>query len=184
MRPSHQLFDLWNISNSNVAHSTGSDWIYSLCGLTDGYWMTRWVGPGLFHFDNDGVLTETVSSIQTTRGDLPLDDTLKPYYITNQGDSVLWFTTNEFLVHYDLRSKKALLYKPPDGTSITGLRTITMVNDRSWWIRTRNNGPNGIYVFDPVARKFLKHFTTSPHCNDCVPPNLLSIYLSRNGTYI
>ncbi len=185
VRPSHQLFDLWNISNSNVAHSTGSDWIYSLCSLTDGYWMTRWVGPGLFHFDNDGVLTETVSSIQTTRGDLPLDDTLKPYYTTNQGDSILWFTTNEFLVHYDLRSKKALLYKPPDGTSITGLRTITMVNARSWWIRTRNNGPNGIYVFDPVTRKFLKHFATSSHCNDCVPPNLLSIYLSsKRDLYI
>ncbi len=141
--------------------------------------MTRWVGPGLFHFNKDGVLTETVSRIQSAEGDLFLDNSLKPYYITSQGDSVLWFTTNEFLVHYNLKSKRAILYKPPDGSSITGLRTITKVNDHTWWIRTRNNGPNGIYVFDPAARKFLKHFANSPHCDDCVPPNLLSIYLSN-----
>jgi len=178
VRPSHQLFDLWNIYDSDGTHTAGRDWIYSLCNLSNGYWMTRWVGPGLFHFDKDGILTETVSNIQTTHGAAPVADSLKPYYITNQGDSVLWFTTNEFLVHYDLQSKKARLYKPPDGTSTTGLRTITMVNDHSWWIRTRNNAPNGIYIFDPVSRKFLKHFTTSPGCEGCVPPSLLTIFLS------
>ena len=178
VRPSHQLFDLWDISSPDEAHSAGSDWIYSLCDLTNGYWMTRWVGPGLFHFDTDGVLTETVNDIQTTHGNLPLDDSLKPYYITSLGDSVIWFTTNEFLVHYDLKSHKAVLYKPPDGTSTTGLRTITMVNDQLWWIRTRNNGPNGIYLFDPMARKFLKHFENSAECTGCVPASLLTIYLS------
>jgi len=181
VRPSQQFFDLWNISNPNVTTATDRDWIYSLCDLSNGYWMTRWIGPDLFHFDKNGLLTETVSSVQTANGPMSLADSLKPYYITNQGDSVLWFTTNEFLVHYELRSKKALLYKPIDATTSTGLRTITIVDDHTWWIRTRNNGPNGIYIFDPIARKFLKHFTNSANCNDCVPPMLLAIYLSRKG---
>ena len=178
VRPSHQLFDLWNISDADATRFSGSDWIYSLCDVSNGYWMTRWIGPGLFHFDKGGVLTETVNYVKTGHRNLPVADSLKPYYITNAGDSILWFTTNQFLVHYDLRSKEALLYKPPDATSTTGLRTITMVNDHTWWIRTRNNGPNGIYVFDPLARKFLKHFTNSPQCTGCVPADLLSIYLS------
>jgi ligand-binding sensor domain-containing protein len=185
VRPSHQLFDLWNISGADATHSTGSDWIYSLCDLSSGYWMTRWIGPGLFHFDKEGLLKEMVNYVKTDHGNLPVADSLKPYYITNEGDSILWFTTNEFLVHYDLRSKKAVLYKPLDATSNTGLRTITIVNDHTWWIRTRNNGPNGIYVFDPIARKFLKHFTNSPHCTGCVPADLLSIYLtSKKDLYV
>ena len=178
VRPSQQFFDLWNISNPDVTTATVRDWIYSLCDLTDGYWMTRWIGPDLFHFDKNGLLTETITSVQIGNRVSSLADSLKPYYITNQGDSVLWFTTNEFLVHYNLKSKKALLYKPVDATISTGLRTITIVDDHTWWIRTRNNGPNGIYIFDPIARKFMKHFTNSTQCTGCVPASLLTIYLS------
>ena len=179
-KPSRQLFDLWNISNiSGTAADSISDWIYSICEVSDGYWMARWIGPGLLHFNKEGKLTEKVLSIPANGGSRSLGDTMKPYYIANQGDSVLWFTTYDRLVHYDLRSRKALQYKPPDATAMTGLRTILMVDDHTWWIRTRNNGPNGIYIFDPIARKFTKHFTNSPGCNDCVPPDLLTIFLSR-----
>jgi len=180
-RPSHQLFDLWNINPPDSMHPTGSDWIYSLCNVSNGYWMTHWVGPGLFYFDKNGLLVETINQISTNHGRLPVGDSLKPYYIANQGDSVLWFTTNEFLVHYDLRSRKALLYKPPDANLNTGLRTITVINAHTWWIRTRNNGPNGIYIFDPIARKFIKHFTNSAGCKNCVPTNLLRIFLTDKG---
>jgi len=179
--PSHQLFDLWNINPPDSLHPTGSDWIYSICNVSNGYWMSHWVGPGLFHFDKNGLLMETIDKVRTANGNLLVADTLKPFYIRNEGDSVLWFTTNEFLVHYDLDSKKALLYKPPEGNSNTGLRTITVINGHSWWIRTRNNGPNGIYVFDPIARKFIKHFSNLPGCTNCVPTNLLRIFLSSKG---
>src|SRR5262249_23693832 len=51
----------------------------------------------------------------------------------------------------------------------------------TWWIRTRNNGPNGIYVFDPTTRKFIKHFTNTPGCDNCVPIELLTIFRSSKG---
>ena len=184
-RPSYQLFDLWNINSPDSSHAIGSDWVYSLCHVSNGYWMTHWVGPNVFHFDKNGELVETLNELRTENGLLPAADSLKPYYITNQGDSVLWFTTNEFLVHYDIHSKKTLLYKPTDASSNTGLRTITVIDDHTWWIRTRNNGPNGIYVFNPIARKFTKHFTNSPACNNCVPVNLLRIFLSsKRNIYV
>jgi len=178
-QPSRQLFDLWNISNSSaISLAKASDWIYSLCEVSNGYWMTRWIGSGLFYFNKEGQLMDTVIKIRTAHGIVRLSDSLKPFYVTSQGDSILWFTTHEYLVHYDLNTKMAVLYKPPDVNPNTGLRTITTINDHSWWIRTRNNGSNGIYIFDPIERKFTRHFTNSPGCSGCVLPNLLTIYFS------
>jgi ligand-binding sensor domain-containing protein len=177
--PSRQLFDLWNISNSGTPGTSVSDWIYSISEVTYGYWMSRWINPNLYYFNKEGVLKDSLTSITTASGKLfPLSDSLKPYYVCNDGDSILWFTTNEYLIHLDLNSKKALLYKPPDAEPFTGLRTITKVNDHCWWIRTRNNGPNGIYVFNPLSGKFTDHFTTG--CNTCVARELLCIYLSHS----
>jgi len=186
-KPSRQLFELWNMSSSSAISTTAvSDWIYSICEVSDGYWMTRWVGSDLFHFTREGTLTDSVGTIRTVNGNFVLaSNSLKPYYITSQGDTVLWFTTNEFLVHYNVESKRAILYKPPDADSITGLRTITIMNDHTWWIRTRNNGPNGIYVFDPIARKFIRHIINAPGCSTCVPADLLTLYLtSKKELYV
>lgn len=185
-KPSRQMFDLWNISaSSGILPTTVSDWIYSLCEVSDGYWMTRWIDTGLYYFNKEGILTETVNTIRSANRSYILGGPLKPYYICSEGDSVIWFTTDEYLVHYDLRSKEALLYKPPDGNFMTGLRTITVADDHDWWIRTRNNGSNGIYIFDPTERKFTKHFSNSPGCNNCVPPELLALYLdSKKELYL
>src|SRR5262249_34140104 len=108
-------------------------------------------------------------------------DSLKPFFLRNDGDSILWLTTDVCLIHYDLRSRQALIFKPPGADSRTGLRTIVPVNNHSWWIRTRNNGPNGIYVFDPIERKYTRHFSHEAACNDCVPSSLLKILLSKQG---
>ncbi|HEY2720787.1 MAG TPA: two-component regulator propeller domain-containing protein [Chitinophagaceae bacterium] len=177
--PSRQLFDLWNISGSSGTLPTSiSDWIYSFCQVSNGYWMTRWIGPGLYYFNQEGILKKTIDTVQIKEQRVALSDSLKPYYIMNQGDTILWITTNKYLIHYDLRSKRAILYKPPDAEPLTGLRTITEINDHSWWIRTRNNGQNGIYIFNPLTGTFIKHYTYSPGCSNCVPPKLLTLYLS------
>ncbi|MBS1621135.1 MAG: histidine kinase [Bacteroidetes bacterium] len=178
-RPSRQMFDLWNISStSGILSTTISDWIYSLCEVSGGYWATRWRDAGLYFFNKEGILTETVNKIRTANGSYLLSGVLKPYYVCNFDDGSIWFTTDEYLVHYDLSSRKAQLYKPPDGNSLTGLRTITVANDHTWWIRTRNNGSNGIYIFDVVKKIFVKHFTNFPGCKNCVPPLLLTLYLT------
>jgi hypothetical protein len=68
----------------------------------------------------------------------------------------------------------------PGGNWATGLRTIVIVDAHSWWIRTRNNGPNGIYVFDPINKKFTKHLVHTGGNDDSVPANLLTLLLSSN----
>lgn len=185
-KPSRQLYDLWNITaSSGIVPTTASDWIYSLCELPNGYWMTRWNAPGIYFFDKEGRIEKSVKTTQTIKGTITLSDSLKPFYICTQGDSTLWITTNKSLIHYDLRTGMSILYTPQAGNNYTGLRTITKVDEHHWWIRTRNNGANGIYIFDPVKREFTKHFTSSSGCNNCVPAKLLSIFLSsRKEIYV
>lgn len=179
VRPSRQLFELWDISSSSELLPTAvSDWIYSICETSKGFWMARWVGPGIYFFSKEGKPVKSIQRIFVDHKVDSLSGSLKPYYIGHSGDTVLWITTNEYLIHYDIHSDRAELFKPADGDDITGLRTITVIDDHHWWIRTRNNGPNGIYIFDPVIKKFTYHFKNSPDCDDCVPPKLLTLFYS------
>ncbi len=186
--PSRQLYDLWNMSgNSSENETNNSDWAYSIAETGSGYWMSPWIGKLLYFFNKEGELKDsaTLQSVRTPQGEYLSPDSKKPYYVMNQGDSVLWFTTDAYLIHYDLRSKQGLAYRPEDAKLYTGLRTITILDSAHWWIRTRNNGANGIYIFDPLRKKFLKHFVNSPDCDKCVSPRLFFIYLDgRHEIYI
>ena len=186
VQPSRQHFELWNISTPSGGSGTnGGDWIYSRCTVPGGFIMSHFVGPWLYLFSKDGTLIRRITHVQSNLGYRELTDSLKPFYVYNQGDSVIWFTTNEYLARYSLREKKAILYKPPDPAAYTGLRTILPLNAHTWWIRTRNNGPNGIYVFDPVERRFIKHYTNYPGCEGCAPQQLLHMFLtSRKELYL
>jgi ligand-binding sensor domain-containing protein len=178
--PSGQQFELWNIAPATgLLPTIVNDWIYSICEVPGGYWMSRWTNPGLFYFNRDGKLEKSLFRIKTNSGTLPLSDTLDPYFLLSRGDGSIWFTTAEYLVHYTPQSGKVALFKPPDASAMTGLRSILIINDHTWWIRTRNNGPNGIYVFDPVTGKFTKHFQNTHGCKGCVPPYLLCVFLSK-----
>jgi ligand-binding sensor domain-containing protein len=180
VQPSRQHFDLWNISiPSNRSSADNGDWIYSRCTIPEGFVMSHFVDPWLYVFDKDGNLIRTITHLKTSLGYRELTDSLKPYYVYNQGDSIIWFTTNQYLVSYSLRGKSAEIYKPPDTGSFTGLRTILPLDDHTRWIRTRNNGPNGIYVFDPIARRFVNHYANYPGCDGCVPPQLFDMFLTR-----
>lgn len=185
VQPSRQYFELWNISAPGGRTPSEGDWVYSRCVIPGGFIMSHFVGPWLYVFNRDGTLVRTITHMQTNLGYLALADSLKPFYLYNQGDSILWFTTNQYLVRYDLRERRAVVYKLPDAVPYTGLRTILPLDDHTWWIRTRNNGPNGIYVFDPVRRRFTKHYTNYPGCGHCVPQQLFHMYLtSRKELYV
>lgn len=172
--PSRQVYDLWPIP------TTVADWVFSLCETRDGYWTVRWMGESLDFFDRNGHLSHVIDSIRVGGKKLPLVDSLKPYCVFNEGDSVLWFTTGIFLARIDISSKKVQLFKPPDGYNMTGLRSILPLDDHTWWIRTRNDGANGIYVFDPKRCQFTGHFVNKPGQPGSVPAQLLCIFQTSN----
>jgi ligand-binding sensor domain-containing protein len=167
IEPYKQLFDEWG-GDQQASSYSGSDYVYSASQNSQGMWVSRWIANALFFVDQAGNLKKKI----------PLNDSLKSYYLLGEGDSVLWFTTDQFLVHYNVYSNSMKIYKPPDGYEYTGLRTIVPVDAHTWWIRTKNNGPNGAYTFDPIERKFKKHYPHFPGCTSCPPPQLTDIFLS------
>jgi ligand-binding sensor domain-containing protein len=176
VEPSRQLFGLWNIYTREELNSQPVlDYVYSCCENRAGLWMTRWIDTGLFCFSRNGDLIKRISSVRVGDRRVQLKDHWKPFYILAQGDSVLWFTTSDLLVHYNILSGRAEPYRIPDSSDNIGLRTIVKIDDRTWWIRTRNNGLGGIFVFDPVARIFTGHYRDTAGCRNCVPPYLLDL---------
>ncbi len=146
--------------------------------------MTRWISSELFYFKKNGELIKTIPTLKRGNRRVSLRQGWKPAFLMSLGDSSLWFTTDKCLVRYNPISDRSEFYDAPDGYEGTGLRTIVPIDDRHWWIRTRNNGANGIYVFDPIARKFTRHYQDTTGCNGCVPASLLDlVHTSRGQIY-
>jgi len=185
VEPYRQVFELWDIFPPTVSMANRvSDYIYACSENSSGYWMSKWgVGPGLFHCDTNGVFVKEITTVYNGHEPVQLDTReCKPYDVLCQGDSVIWFTTANGLARYTPATGQVKLYPAPDRNDENfniGLRTILPYDEHTWWIRTRNNGLNGIYVFDPVAGKFTRHYACTEGCIGCPPPKLLDMLLTR-----
>lgn len=185
VEPYRQVFELWDIFPPGASiHDLVSDYIFSCSENSSGYWMSRWqVGQGLFHCNKNGVFIEEIKTVYAGHKPVHLDTReFKPYDILCQRDNVIWFTTANDLVRYTPATGQVKLYPAPDRTNENfdlGLRTILPYDEHAWWIRTRNNGLNGIYIFDPVAGIFTRHYASIEGCTGCPPPKLLDMVLTK-----
>lgn len=185
VEPYRQVFELWDILSPTASvHDLVSDYIYSCSENSAGYWISRWqVGQGLFHCDKTGAFIEEIKTVYNGHNAVHLDTReFKPYDLLCRGDSVIWFTTANDLAQYTPSTGQVKLYPAPDKTKENfdlGLRNILPYDDHTWWIRTRNNGLNGIYVFDPAAGKFTRHYPSTEGCTGCPPPKLLDMVLTK-----
>jgi len=108
-------------------------------------------------------------------------DSLKAFYIHCAGDSLLWFTTENALVQLNLKTGKVFFYRPSGNSFPIGLRTIVPLNDHTWWIRTRNNGANGLYIFDPQKREFVHHYECDKDRKGSAPMFIMDIFRGNNN---
>ncbi len=181
VEPSKQLFDRWRIyGDDEISQYPMSDNAYSCSQNSQGLWMVRWLNPCLSFFNKSGELVKKITVVYDRNKPYALTvDSSRPYYIQCDGDSMLWFTTNREIIHYNIKSGRAKFYQPSDSYNYTGFRTIVEQDKHHWWIRTRNNGGNGIYVFDPVTGKFTKHYSNIEGRSGSPPMFLLDIIISR-----
>ena len=171
VRPSQQQFELWSINGSAALNRQGvADFVYSCDENNSGIWFSTWLTQGLSLFNRSGELQTNYFKT------IPQPDSLKAFYIHCSGDSILWFTTENALVQLNLKSRKVILYKPPAGNFPIGLRTIVPLNDHTWWIRTRNNGANGLFVFDPTEKKFVHHYECNKKPAGSAPTFIMDIF--------
>jgi ligand-binding sensor domain-containing protein len=176
VRPSQQQFELWNTNTSEELNRQGvADFVYSCDENNSGLWFSTWLSQGLFLFNKSGELQSKYLKI------IPILDSLKPFYIHCVGDSVLWFTTENALVQLNLKKVRLYFYKPPPNNPPIGLRTIVSLNEHKWWIRTRNNGANGLYIFDPSEKKFIHHYGCDKDRKGSAPMFIMDIFHGNKG---
>ena len=171
VQPSRQYFESWSIFGSN--DTSGQfifDYPYALAENKDGIFVSTWLRSGLLFFNKSGEIRNKISFYHQHELTLPNDQyPLKQYDVRWDGSNALWFSASYSLVNLDLASGKKTVYEIPDKKDDIGLRTILSLDEHHWWIRTRNNGGNGVYIFDPVARKFTRHYEYNPDCKGCAP---------------
>ncbi len=181
VQPTKQNFESWSIFEPNdTSRQSILDYPYAFAGNKEGIFVSTWMRSGLIYFDSNGESRTKMSLHHLNEVGMRASfDSLKPYDVRIKGSNLLWFSADYLLVNLDLGSGKMRIFKPPDGQQGLGLRTIIPYDDHDWWIRTRNNGGNGIYVFDPIAGKFTRHYEYNPDCKSCPPNYIMDIIVTR-----
>jgi ligand-binding sensor domain-containing protein len=184
VEPYKQLFEEWAVKNDlSLYHS--SDDVYSASKNNEGMWLTKWMSKDLFFANQNGEIEKQLSRLGSGINSFSFTDITKAFYVRCDGDSVLWITTDQYLVRFNIQKNSVKTFKAADMNNLTGLRTIVPYDNHRWWIRTRNNAYNGLYVFDPVAGKFSRHYSYYPGCKSCPPPYLMDITLtSKKELYV
>ena len=181
VQPSKQYFELWNIfSPEGGDRNYIFDYPYACSSNTRGILVSTWMRTGLLFFSNEGEIIKQVTLNHKKALERPeVGDSLRQFDLRCDGADHAWYSSNSSLIYLDLQSGHEKIYKAPDASIETGLRSILPYDDHTWWIRTRNNGGNGIYVFDCVARKFIRHYEYYPGCKNCPPNFIMDILITR-----
>ena len=176
VRPSQQQFELWRINSAgNLRQTVSADHVYSCDENKQGLWFSTWLNYGIYLYcpGNEYPTLVTVGTKNSSKQKLL--DSLKPYYVLCRGDTAVWFTTENSLVELNLITASLHSYDAPGTAFPIGLRTIVPVSPSKWWIRTRNNGANGLYLFDPTIKKFTRHFEFDKMKEGSAPALIMSI---------
>jgi ligand-binding sensor domain-containing protein len=156
---SGKLFDMMPI----VMTGTGFRDSAQLCSAYDmreeasGYWIARRYMGGMLWFNKDWKLLHGWSRPVDSMGAAFRDDigTTKEVYDFRQVGGEMFIATEWGVMILDLKTLHRRMIQYPEFGPILKLRTIVPVNDHEWWIRSFTQG---IFVFDPVACKFLRHY--------------------------
>lgn len=180
VEPSKQLLESWKINNDeDLKIESNNDYIYNFFEDKNEYWLTKWIQNGLFKYNKKGELLKTINPIYPTIDRLLNQRTNKAFSIYKDSGNHYWMSTDIGLVEWNFKRNHAILYTPEDGNENTGLRTIRSINDSILWMRTRNNGPNGIYVFNTHSKRFTQHYFYKEKCSECLPPQLTDLLITK-----
>lgn len=182
IEPSKQLFEQWRIPSVQTNNATENrGYMYSFFEDENGYLMTNWNYSGLYQFDTSGTFIKIMRTYYP-KGPQELNNhTGQAFCIVKMKPNIYWFSTDAGLVEFNKQKQTYKLVRPSGGDVFTGFRNIISVNDSTWFIRTRNNGANGIYSFNPKQKKFIAHFASDIGCKSCLPQNLMALMITRKG---
>jgi ligand-binding sensor domain-containing protein len=147
---------------------------------TSGYWIGRRYHGGMLWYDRDWHLQHCWKDVT---GPIPPElqkDTglTKEAFDFKQLGGEMFITTELGVLIMNLKTLTRTLIRYPAGNPIMRLRTIVPRDDGNWWIRSFDQG---VFVFDPVGRRFIRHYPLRGDCRSCAFPQATYLYRDHRG---
>jgi ligand-binding sensor domain-containing protein len=165
MTPSRNLFNVISVPQTHTrAKKPHFSMVYNMKEEPSGYWLSKRYYGGIFWYDrNWRLLHSWIGAVVPPSGRFgaPGATEGEAFDFQQRGDS-MYITTESGISILNIKNLHWSLIAPTGLSSNSRLRTIVVESPRKWWIRSFDHG---IFLFDPVAGKFVRRYTNdgSPH---------------------
>jgi ligand-binding sensor domain-containing protein len=143
-------------------------YVYCIKEDSTGYWLSKRYYGGIFHYDKHWRLIHTwpgAKVLFSGRFGSCITPSGEAFDFERTGDDLL-MTTESGISVLNLPNDRWTVIPPPEPNPHPRLRNIVIRDPRSWWIRSYDQG---VYVFDPIARRFTHHYTNPDTGTDSQP---------------
>ena len=178
--PSSSLFDIIPVETPEKNDSTLATYVYNLKEEPSGFWLTKRYYGGVFWFDKNWRLKKYWKEIKPINTNIRAGNREKlteGYDFLQKGNS-MFISTNAGIAEMNLEDFSSLLYYPSQLKRPPAFRNMEPVNDSLWWVRSFDQG---IFLFNPVTKKFISHYKGATACKDCLPTVLNFLFKTRAG---
>ncbi|HTB25238.1 MAG TPA: histidine kinase [Puia sp.] len=166
--PSNNLFSIISIPPvDSIMMKKKPSYIYNMREEPSGYWISKRYFGGIYWYDNKWNLIKSWSQIPVGEGKkfAGIGITSSEGYDFKQVGNEMYVTTEAGISILNLHTLEWTSCIPNDITSAPRLRNIVEENEQSWWIRSFDQG---VFIFNPLTRQFLKHFKNEDSCTECL----------------
>jgi ligand-binding sensor domain-containing protein len=182
VEPSKQIIETWALpSVQENGQSDNPVVLYSAFETDDYYLFAKWNKTGYFQFDKSGKLIKDEPDPFPGMLNNSKQRITNVFCITKDAWKNTWYTTNDGLVECLSGQDHYTVFHPRDCDVQCGFRNIAVLDDTTWFIRTRNNGSNGIYRFNPQRKVFSHHWASERQCGNCLPDRLTDLVVTHKG---
>ncbi|HEV2354204.1 MAG TPA: hypothetical protein VGR89_08175, partial [Puia sp.] len=154
---SSNLFEVFNIPVlPSKVEKPSFAYVYCMKEDSTGYWLSKRYYGGIFWYDRQWRLRRVWQGTKVLvpgRFGAPGATSGEAFDFQRVGHD-MFISTESGLSVLNLDHFTWTILKPADAIN-PRLRTILVDNPHAWWIRSFNQG---VYVFDPIARKFTHHY--------------------------
>ena len=179
--PSNNLFHVTSVPSPKGDPGTSAfSYVYNMKEDSTGYWLSKRYYGGLFWYDKDWRLIRSwVGAAVPPEGRfIAPGSTCGEAFDFQRLGHEMFISTETGLSILDLVTLQWTNVPAPATRGPAQLRTIIVKDPRTWWIRSFGQG---IFVFDPVSRKFTKHYDNIDSSASGLPSVMLFLVQGRQG---
>ncbi len=167
--PTSRLSDIIAISQpaqKKTDQQSSTAVVYSFLPDKSGNWVSTWFWGGIYRYDKNWKLKKYMPNFLCSER-VQQGNYNSTAYFFHRYKNEIYCTTDSGMFAIDTGNYRTRLFYPDDLKKFpVDLRNIIPVSEKLWWIRSLKYG---IYVFDIVEKKFVKHYQYKEGCTNCLP---------------